>query len=141
MTDECIAAYHALSAYTMSLGDDAFIHQHVVDAFGAQSATPDGRPIRLWFSLAGLYLHLERGCTGREVQRAHTRMANARKAYPALPLPEARGAITAIDVMRAPPGPERDAAITAWCASVWHAFRGARPAVIAMLDALRIASA
>jgi len=39
-----VDAYHELCAYTLSLGDAEFIHQHVVDAFAAQDATPSTRP-------------------------------------------------------------------------------------------------
>jgi hypothetical protein len=37
-------AYDELCAYTLSSGDPAFIHQHVVDAFAAQRASAAGRP-------------------------------------------------------------------------------------------------
>ena len=41
--------------------------------------------------------------------------------------------MTAADVMQAPPGPERDRAIDAWCASVWTAFVDSRPIVVDLL--------
>ncbi len=41
--------------------------------------------------------------------------------------------MTATDVMRAPPGPERDRAIDAWCASVWSAYRDSARDAIATL--------
>jgi hypothetical protein len=40
--------------------------------------------------------------------------------------------MTALDVMAAPAGPERDRAIDAWCASVWDAYRDVAPAVAAL---------
>jgi hypothetical protein len=52
-------AYDELYAYTMQRGRASFVLQHVVDAFGAQSASEGTRPIRLIFSLVGLYLHVE----------------------------------------------------------------------------------
>lgn len=127
-------AYHALCAYTLTLHDPAFIHQHVVDAHAAQAADAGTKPIALSFALAGLYLHVEHGLSGREVQRAHMRMARARHAWPAFALPAHRGSMTAADVMARPEGPGRDAAIDAWCASVWEAFGASRPAVIALLE-------
>src|SRR6478735_8029369 len=108
-------AYHQLTVYTLSHGDPRFIHQHIVDAYGAQRAVDGGKPIRLIFSLVGLYLHLERGKTGREVQLIHMQMGQRKREWPRLPLPSDRGEVTAIDVMRAPAGAERDQAIDQWC--------------------------
>jgi len=63
------SAYDELYAYT--IGRPGFILQHVVDAFGAQTATPDSKPIRLVFSLVGLYLRAEKGLSGHAVQQVH----------------------------------------------------------------------
>ena len=126
-------AYHELLSYTLSHSDPRFIHQHVVDAWGAQHAAADGKPIRLFFSLAGLYLHHERGFTGRQVQKAHADLAARSKAWPAFPLPAERGTITALEVIRTPAGPERDRMIDDWSKSVWAAFSGCRDAVIRLI--------
>ena len=126
-------AYDELCAYTLTHGDITFIHQHVVDAWAAQHATPESKPIGVTFALAGLYLHLERQLTGRQVQLAHMKMARQKRAWPIFTLPEDRGAITAIDVMRAPEGEERDRAIGAWAESVWRAFSMNRPTLVALL--------
>ena len=72
-------AYHELSAYTQTHGDLTFIHQHVVDAWAAQHAVEAGKSIGLTFALAGLYLHLERGFSGRQVQRAHMEMGRRKR--------------------------------------------------------------
>ncbi|MFL6537135.1 MAG: DUF5946 family protein [Chthoniobacterales bacterium] len=127
-------AYDALCAYTLTRGDAAFIHQHVVDAFAAQSADEATKPITLTFALVGLYLHVERQFTGREVQRAHQRIARDKRVWPAFTLPSDRGAITAADVLARAEGSERDAAIQAWCATVWHAFRQSKPAIEELLS-------
>lgn len=58
--------YHELSAYTLTHGDATFIHQHVVDAWAAQNAHADSKPIGVFFALVGLYLHIEQEFTGRE---------------------------------------------------------------------------
>ena len=121
--------YNELAYYTLAHPDPAFIHQHLVDVFAAQNATPAAKPIGVVFGLVGLYLHVERGFTGKEVQRAHMRMARQRRSWPAFDLPEFRGAITAADVLSAPAGPERDAAIGAWCESVWDAYRESQDVV------------
>jgi hypothetical protein len=123
------AAYNELCAYTLSLRDGAFIHQHVVDAFAAQKATERTKPITLTFALVGLYLHLEKHFTGKQVQRAHMQLARHKRAWPALPLPATRGAMSAAEVMAFPPGPERERAIHNWSASVWAAYRDCHPAV------------
>ena len=131
-------AYHQLSAYTLTHGDLTFIHQHVVDAWAAQHAVEGVKSIGLTFALAGLYLHLERGFTGRRVQRAHMEMGRRKREWPGFAVPAQRGSITAIDVMAAPEGAERDAAIDAWCRSVWDAFSANQPAIEALLHAYGI---
>src|SRR4051794_21318189 len=110
-------AHDELSAYTLSHGGAEFIHQHVVDAWQAQHATAASKPVTVFFSLAGLYLHLERGFSGREVQRAHMQLARQSKQWPTLQLPAGRGSVTVVDVMSAPPGDERDRMIRMWCTS------------------------
>lgn len=127
------SAYHELCAYTLAHGDPAFIHQHVVDAFMAQQADAKTRPIGLTFALVGLYLHVEKKCTGRYVQRVHMELGKRKQPWPALPLPRGRGSITAADVMRKPAGSERDRAIDAWCAAVWDAFHDSRAAIEELL--------
>ena len=122
-------AYNELQAYTLGHGDPRFIHQHVVDAWAAQHANQHTKPIALTFALVGLYLHLERGFTGRQVQLAHMALGVQRRPWPSFPLPHDRGSVTARDVLGAPPGPERDQAIDAWCASVWDTFRENREAI------------
>ena len=126
-------AYHELTAYTLTHGDPRFIHQHVVDAYGAQAATPAHKPIRLVFALVGLYAHLELGKTGREAQLIHMQMGKRKREWPPMILPSDRGAVTAIDVMKHAPGPERDQAIEVWCDSVWRAFAINRDAIAALL--------
>ena len=131
-------AYHELSAYTLTRGDVTFIHQHVVDAWAAQHAVEGGKPIGLTFALAGLYLHLERGFSGRQVQRAHMEMGRRRREWPGFAMPAERGSITAIDVMAAPEGPARDKATEVWCRSVWNVFSANRPAIEALVRAYGI---
>jgi len=126
-------AIHQLSAYTLNHGDPAFIHQHVVDAYAAQNADERTKPIAIAFALAGLYLHLEKQFTGRQVQLAHMKMAKNKQNWPAFPLPKTRGAITEREVLAAPAGTQRDAMIEAWAAAVWAEFRDSRDTVIALL--------
>jgi Family of unknown function (DUF5946) len=130
------AAYHALMSWTLTLGDSEFIHQHVVDAWGAQHATEESTPISVYFALLGLYLYLEKGITGRQVQRAHMQIAQphgrgpGRKEWPRFPLPKQRGEITAGDILAAPEN-ERGQAIESWCRSVWEAWKDSHAAIVA----------
>ena len=127
-------AYDELCCYTLAHGAPSFIHQHVVDAWAVQRADEATKPITITFGLIGLYLRVEQQWSGRRVQRAHMALAREKHAWPAFVLPRDRGAVTAATVMTAPPGPERDAAIDAWCAAVWNAVRGNRETVVALLD-------
>jgi hypothetical protein len=126
------AAYDEVYAYTM--GRPGFILQHVVDAFGAQTATRESKPIRVVFSLVGLYLHVEKQFPGRQVQQAHVELGRRKRAWPAVALPTNRGVITALDVLATAAGDHRDKAIDEWCASVWTAFKDNRSLVIGLLS-------
>lgn len=126
-------ARERLFAYTLERGDAAFVHQHVLDALCAQDADATTPPMRLAFALVGLLLHVERGYTGRQVQRIHTMLARRPTPWPAFALPASRGAFTIDDILAAPPGAERDAAIDASCATVWSAYRACRDGVVELL--------
>ena len=126
-------AYDELRYYTLNLGDPAFIHQHVVDAWVAQHADEGTKPIALAFALVGLYLRLERGFDGRQVQRVHMLLARRKRRWPSFPLPRERGSVTAVQAVAASAGPERNRAIDAWCASVWAAFGDSHRAVAELL--------
>jgi hypothetical protein len=127
-------AYDELQCYTLEHSGLGFIHQHVVDAWAAQHADEKTRPIGLMFALVGLYLHIERGFSGRQVQQVHMKLSQRRRTWPSFPLPHERGSITASQVMAAQAGPERDKAIDAWCASVWSAFSDSHLAVAELLQ-------
>jgi len=126
-------AYHALCAWTLSLRDEAFVHQHVVDAHTAQTAGPAQQGIGLTFALVGLHLYCERDFDGRAVQRVHALLARRGRDWPAFPLPAERGALRAGDVLAAPAGEPRERAIRSWCANVWRAYGDAHAGVAALL--------
>ena len=128
------AAYDDLQCYTLTRGDPAFIHQHVVDGWAAQHADERTKPIALTFALVGLYLRVVRRFSGRQVQRVHMTLARQKRNWPLFALPKERGSVTTIDVVAAPVGPERDQAIDAWCASVWDAFGESHQAVAELLE-------
>jgi hypothetical protein len=125
--------FHELCFYTLAHPDPAFLHQNAVDAFAVQLATPQTKPIALVFGLVGLYLHLEKQFTGRQVQKVHMQLANRRKTWPMLPLPTARGSIRVADVLAEAAGPSRDAMIHRWCASVWEPFQASQPEIAQLL--------
>lgn len=130
--DPLRAAYDEVYAYTM--GRPNFILQHVVDAFAAQTASDDSKPIGVVFALVGLYLHVEKQVPGRQVQQVHQQLGRRKRQWPLVDLPKDRGAMTVADVLAAPAGAERDRAIDEWCQSVWTAFRGNRQMVIDLLQ-------
>jgi hypothetical protein len=122
-----------LLSYTLAHRDPAFPHQYAVDAITAQRADEHTKPIALTFALVGLYLHLEKGLTGKQVQQMHVRLAARKHSWPKFPLPAHRGTLTAADVLTHPPGPERDRAIDDWCADVWAAYRSSRAQLVDLL--------
>ena len=126
-------AYNELSYYSLAHPSPAFIHQHVVDAFAAQHADNETKPITIIFALVGLYLYVEKNRTGKKVQFAHMKLASGKKSWPTIALPEQRGDITVYDVLRAHPGKPRDDAIGKWCASVWEAYRDSRETIVGLV--------
>ena len=132
-------AYHELYAYTM--GRPGFILQHVVDANMAQKLdrnSPEFKPIGAVFALVGLYLHVEKGFTGFQVQQAHQVLGQRKREWPAIFLPDKRGELTPKDVIAAPAVPDRDAAIDRWCEAVWAEFSRNRDAIAQLLQEYKI---
>ena len=127
--DELQQKFYELSYYTLAHPDPAFIHQHIVDAFTAQTADEDSKPIAVAFALIGLCLYLEKNYTGKQVQLAHMQIARRKREWPKFDLPDERGVITVADVLSEPPGLPRDAKIREWCASVWEAYGGSHEKV------------
>ena len=126
--------FNELSFYTLAHPDASFIHQHIVDAYTAQTANEHTKSIALTFSLAGLYLYLEKNFTGKQVQLFHMYMSKNKRKWPAFILPETRGKITVSEVLATSPGPQRDNMIRKWCKNVWEAYRENRQIVIDLLD-------
>src|SRR4051812_11952273 len=114
--------YDELSLYTLQHKDPSFIHQYIVDAYAAQHADENTKPITITFALAGLYLHIEKNYSGREVQLAHMEMAKKKKTWPTFSFPLERGDVTVDDVLKSEPGPARDEMIKKWSISVWEAW-------------------
>jgi hypothetical protein len=124
--------YNELAFYTLAHGDPAFIHQYLVDAYTAQQADETTKPIAVVFALIGLYLHVEKGYTGRQVQRAHMKLAKWPNTWAKPPLPPRNGEITIRDVLAIEPGSARDAMIDRWCEAVWQSWQQSRPQIVAI---------
>jgi hypothetical protein len=129
--DTMRAAYDEVYVYTM--GRPGFILQHVVDAFAVQTAKQDSKPIGVVFGLIGLYLHVEKQFSGRQVQEVHMKLGSGKREWPSINFPEDRGTMTVVDVLAASAGSERDVAIDNWCRSVWTSFAGNRQTIIGLL--------
>jgi hypothetical protein len=70
VSGECNELFNELSGYTLSQTNTNFMHQYIVDAYGAQHAGEPTKNIRVALSLIGLYLAVEHNYTGRQVQLA-----------------------------------------------------------------------
>ena len=122
--------YHELAFYTLAHPDiKYFIHQHIVDAFQAQTADEHTKPIAIIFSLAGLYLFTEKEYTGKMVQQVHMKMARNKILWPAIDLPVHRGDIVISNVLETAPGADRDEMIKKWVICVWEAFEDSHKAI------------
>lgn len=119
---ECWQLYGELTAYTLSRGYGDFIHQLLVDAYGAQHVGKQTKPIGITFALIGLYLTYERGYTGRQVQHMHMLLAKRSKSWPMFTPPQTVGAMTVWDVIQTEPGERRDDTLRRWGRSVWDAW-------------------
>ncbi|MDQ6748954.1 MAG: DUF5946 family protein [Candidatus Dormibacteraeota bacterium] len=131
---ECRALMSDLTYYTLAHGDSSFIHQHLVDAYGAQHVRRSKSTVGAAFTLAGLYLALERGFTGRQVQQMHMRMSRTSRTWPAFEPPSDMGLMTVADVLATEAGPGRDEALMRWCRSVWTAWAPGQARVREMVD-------
>ncbi len=120
MTDKEV--YDQLSLYTLKNRDPQFIHQYIVDTYPAQHFQNYSKPITVYFSLVGLYLHFERGFTGKQIQEAHMQLSKLRKTWPRFDAPSMAGTMPISDVLQYPEGEERDHVITLWSKSVWDAW-------------------
>ncbi|MCP9761741.1 DUF5946 family protein [Lacihabitans soyangensis] len=113
--------YNELAFFTLNLHDDRFVHQYVVDAFTCQYADDNTKPISLTFALAGLYLFIEKGYSGREVQKFHTLMSKRKMAWPNFIVPSYQELHVDISsVIACNDQNERIELIEKWCAGVWE---------------------
>jgi hypothetical protein len=139
---ECWAMHAELVGF--ELGNALLVgryHQLTVDAYGAQHAgPPGGRRSYVAYSLAGLYLALERGWTGIQVRSFHAKMGRPDTTWPELRRPLSTGVLTVADVVAA--GARLASAdghaetVERWARSVWDAWADQHEAVRALTHRL-----
>jgi hypothetical protein len=129
----CKDAWHEVLSYTLGHGSAEFIHQHVVDAYAVQHSSEHSTRIATAAGLIGLYLFVEKGANGREVQRMHMRLGNRMKEWPEFDPPEAFASVTVAEVLAIPPGHERDQMIRDWARAVWELWKKEHERVGAIL--------
>ncbi len=133
---ECLEKFHDLTCWTLAHRDGRFIHQHAVDAYESQHAGGRTRPITVFFGLVGLYLALEKGYTGRQVQLAHIKLGRTRRDWPLLEHPGQQADLTVIDVLRAETDREKEEMLMRWAASVWKIWEPRHSLVREIADTL-----
>ena len=133
---KCLQAFSDLQCYTVAKQDPEFIHQHAVDTYAAQHAGGRTRTITVAFGLIGLYLALEKGYSGRQVQLAHMKIAKTKKDWPRLDPPRQRAILTVMDVLLAGTDEEKDAMIRKWMTAVWETWEDRHQWVQATTDEL-----
>ncbi len=109
---ECMELFNELSGYTLSMTDSGFIHQYIVDAYGAQHAGVNTKPIRVMFSLIGLCLAVEHNYSGRQVQLIHMKIP--KQLWQVLEPPLQKSAITVAGVLNTNNDIERRHMILDW---------------------------
>jgi hypothetical protein len=129
----CRQLSHELSAYTLSLRDEYFIHQLVVDAYAAQHAGEQVKPLSTAFALIGLYLAFEHGRTGKEVQNTHMLLARKSKVWPRFTPPKEKATLTVRDVVQSP-DEQKNEMIKKWARSVWDMWGREHEAVAQLVQ-------
>ena len=115
---ECFELFAQLSGYTLTLNYTEFIHQLVVDSYGAQHSGGDTKNITAVFSLIGLCLANEHNYTGRQIQKVH--MNIPKQKWPRLEPPKQAGLLTVQNVLGA--NSELEESIKKWAKSVWESW-------------------
>lgn len=99
-----------------------------LDAYQAQHS-PRGARRTLVFSLVGLHLAMEKGRTGRQVQKVHQELARTRHPLPTLEPVDACDAGTAADGLARIPCDGIFTAAQDWAGHVWSAYAASHPEI------------
>jgi hypothetical protein len=119
---ECWQLHNELTAYFMLNPDITFSAQHAVDAYGAQHSGGVTKTITTAYSLIGLYLAVEHGYTGRQVQLAHMELAKKKIQWPSLDLPTKHYSISVADVLKSEEGSYRIEMLMKWATHIWDTW-------------------
>jgi len=130
----CWELYQELILYTFSLGDNDFIHQHVIDAYTAQHSSPELKGIQISFALIGIYLYLEQHYSGRAVQQAHRRLAEKRKQWPTFIHSQPVTEITVQNILFEINKDTFMASVYNWSEVVWQAWAADHTTIIDLYD-------
>lgn len=137
---ECAAVYAEVSGFEFQHPVMLRYHQLSVDAYGAQHAGPPTTPIRLGYSLAGLWLALEHGFSGDEVRAVHAHMGHAQDWWPTFEPPTGPPRMTVRDVaeqgVRRGSSTGHATATRAWAEAVWGGWTAERATVAADVEEL-----
>lgn len=130
---ECWQMYTQLAGYTLSLNDKEFFHQTAIDTYESQHTGATAKNITTAFGLIGLYLAIEKGFTGKQVQRAHMFLGERAHDWPRFEPPTNKWEVTVADVMDTPEA-DRIVKIKQWAFSVWQGWRASHTQVKALVD-------
>jgi hypothetical protein len=109
----------------------SFVLHHVVDAFGAQTASGATKAISVLL-LVSHYFHVERHFTGRQGAEGPHAARRQKKQWPVIPLsPSGRHNRRRCARRRGRARP--DLAVDDWCRSVCDAFAGSRSTIVDQL--------
>ncbi len=118
---ECFELYGELSSYTLTEANQEFIHQYIVDAYGAQHSGGITKNITTIYALIGLCLMIDHGLTGKQIQKVHMRMP--KRKWDKLDAPTDYRWMTIKDVLQEKNSSERKALIRQWAISVWESWK------------------
>lgn len=137
---ECAAVYAEVAGFEFEHPVMLRYHQLSVDAYGAQHAGAPTTPIRIGYSLVGLWLALEHGFAGDEVRAVHHAMGHAQDWWPDFEPPLGRAGMTVRDVaeqgVRRASSTAAASATRAWAEEVWRLWTTERPGVAADVEGM-----
>ena len=127
----CRDLYNELSYYSLTHPNkEFFIHKYIVDAYLAQHASKDIKPIKIALALVGLCLFVNYNYTGRQIQNAHIELTKVKKNWPVFVRPESKIDITISDILLTKTYSSRDELIKKWATSVWGIWKDQHAAIM-----------
>jgi hypothetical protein len=131
----CVDLFHELAFYTLSHPDQTyFIHQLIVDAYGAQHLDKNSKKISVGATLLGLYWKNELGFTGKEVQLEHMRLGKKMGELKIASFPKEKAKINVAEVLEAA---DKDEAIRMWNAAVWDMWKKEHQSIAVQYEVIK----